>query len=285
MTGVEINNEFDRQRRGSITVFYTNSQRNALFKKAFIQKIDSVYKRLDTQIAYDEIAGLISTNKPFTPILTSPRENAVALNTITDYFHLLAVLCETIDPYPITVSSVETVNNITTVTLTAKSASRTTEAWLLTNFMGYTTKVCYIKQVGNYKYQLYADAALLTPLSPPDPYTGGTVARLIYHYAKPYPSTEKIGYFGQPTMYYPKYEIANSAIKLFPDTIDNIWIDYIKKPSVEIDVANNSFDYLTLYTYTLMQGVIALAVQLFFDEIRLVQLGQAKAIEIATEER
>ena len=147
----------------------------------------------------------------------------------------------------------------------------------------YNGNILCKKQLTDVIYELYTDETLLIPFYNGFPYANdGTVKRVIETYATPYSSEEKIGYLSTPTIYYPKYQLANNLLKTYAggSTITSVEIDYLSTLPLDIDVTDSTNDLLEFYPQELLYSTLDKAAYLFSIETRDIALAQTEGVEI-----
>lgn len=272
MTGSEISRDFDLTINASDTV-YLGARRTQLFKDAMIDTFEFVYKRLRTGDYYDKLRNFISVDNTF--LLTNNSVNIYA--GITDYFHLLGVKYKIIDGLSnYTIDTVTTNNQTGVITITFENKTPLrgyagkAEKLLVTNFMGFTNTEVYVKQISDYRYELYVDIFLKTPLIQTLPYNPvvASVVRVVEEWAKPLRTLTKGNYYGKPNLYFPKYEIADGLIKAHPleYQIPSLTLDYLKMP-VFVD-PTDSFDYETVYPLDFLRLFVDFSAKRYFGQVK-----------------
>lgn len=129
----------------------------------------------------------------------------------------------------------------------------------------------YVQRVSEFKYKLYSDEHLLTPVQVQGIYSTGTVIKEIeYSYGKYYPSDRRISHLGLPTIEEPKYNQSQNFFKVFPSehTCDKVKVDYVKTPPVTILVGDTTQDLELYYSDTLMNRLTDEAVKMFYQQVR-----------------
>ncbi len=255
MTGLEFDKIFDRKMREAYTGFYsTVNVKPALYNEALIMYIQDTYKNLNEQQEYDKLRSLIVTNDSY-PLIASE----LAINTIRQYFHLLAFKATCTDE-AFNGSGVKYTapNTVETPVLTALRTGETV------SILGITY---YVKQEGSgNKYKLYTNANLTTAANFGVVPNGTPMTRSVTYYGRTlYLSDKKIAQWGKPTIYIPKAEIADGKIKVYP-TATNIIIDYVKEPTVKIVPTDNIVDLELTYPYNFLIGVADKAVAMMAME-------------------
>ncbi len=269
-TGADILKYLNQKIGHAYTGYLDIFKANRLIKDATAQAIEDKYRTLSKQKNYDEIRNFIAANWTF--ILAG---DAVYLGSggVTDYLHLLAVKVYFEQPLFLSFTSQNTTPLL--LVFTKRNNLRTGEQVTIAGVTGNTNAngTFFIKRLNDYKYVLYADQNFQTPIVGNGTGTNGTIARVFFNYAKPYVSDAKIGVLNVPTVEDPAYETANGKLILHPTGGKYILMDYIKI-FTDIDTANTTFDYETLYPYKFIQYIINKSVVLFAEQERDTELYQ-----------
>ncbi len=182
---------------------------------------------------------------------TANTGTVVTPSTISDYWHLLAI--KTLFNTPIYNLNVENASNRSPilVTLSKRSIIRTGSIINISGVLGNTAAngTWYARVMNDFSILLYSDSNLQTPSVGNGLYTkGGTVSIVNDTIASAYTSTMKQGVLNLPTPQDPRFEIADNKIKIYPldQPCSSVSLDYIRVPSVVIDVTDAVTD-LTLY--------------------------------------
>ena len=129
----------------------------------------------------------------------------------------------------------------------------------------------YVQRVSEFKYKLYSDEHLLTPVQVQGIYSTGTVVKEIeYSYGKYYPSDRRISHLGLPTIEEPKYNQSENFFKVFPTEhkCDKVTVDYVSLPAINISVTDTVLDLENFYSQTLLYRLTDEAVKMFYQETR-----------------
>lgn len=191
-----------------------------------------------------------------------------------DYWHHFTVKCTFEEPLNYTIESIKTglqstINFIEPINIRPGEdiiISGITGTGAITNLNDQTSPIRYT----DYSITLDIDTTGGVYSS------GGTIVRLQSEYARYNFSDRKISDFGKPTAIYPKFEIADLYMKLYPKdkTCRNILLDYLRKPQYLIDFVdfNNTlllnFDWGTRYPEKLLYYIIDKAALLALEGIR-----------------
>jgi len=258
---------------------YSTANQSAILNESLIKVLEDIYKNGLESYTTDQVRALIKTEA--TPTVAA---NKIDLTTITDFNHFLAIKCimndNTFKPVLSNITLID--STYTNITLSRSSALRSTEQVKLTGSVCDGTY--YVKQLNQTVYQLYTDEALLVPFYNGVPYNNaGTVKRVVGYYATEYSSDEKIGQLTSPTLYFPKYQLADNFIKLYGGvaTVTGAELDYISTLPLEIDVTDSTNDLLEFYPQELLYKAVDKAAYLFGMRTGYVQLMQGEANEIA----
>lgn len=248
---------------------------------------------IDDEFTVSGTIGGTDVNDTFT-VATAPTDTqvtatAATFGTVTnntgsasydkmlpDYLHLLAMKCRMYtnaagdDVYRMYNGTPGTIEFFTPVSL------RNGERILVTELGANMTlplvgTEAYVERVSEFKYKLYSDEHLLTPIQVQGIYSTGTVVKEIeYSYGKYYPSDRRISNLGLPTIEEPKYNQSENFFKVFPEEhkCDKVTVDYVRKPSVTILVGDNTQDLELYYSETLMNRLTDEAVKMFYQETR-----------------
>lgn len=193
---------------------------------------------------------------------------------VFDYWHHFTVKCIFEEPLSYTIESIKTglqtvINFVEPINLRPTEniiISGITGTGAITNLNDQTSPIRYT----DYSITLDIDTTGGVYSS------GGTIVRLQSEYARYNFSDRKISNFGKPTVIYPKFEIADLYMKLYPEdrVCKNILLDYLRKPRYLIDFVdfNNTsllnFDWGTRYPEKLLYYVIDKAALLALEGIR-----------------
>lgn len=247
----------------------------------------------DTFVVADTIGGT-SVNGTFT-VATAPTPTQVTSTTtltlgvvtdntgsvtyskmIDDYLHLLAMKCRMYtnaagdDVYRMYNGTPGIIEFFTPVSLRNGERILVTELGVNMALPPVDTEA-YVERVSEFKYKLYSDEHLLTPIQVQGIYSTGTVVKEIeYSYGKYYPSDRRISNLGLPTIEEPKYNQSENFFKVFPEEhkCDKVTVDYVRKPSVTILVGDDTQDLGLYYSETLLYRLTDEAVKMFYQETR-----------------
>ena len=247
----------------------------------------------DTFVVADTIGGT-SVNGTFT-VAASPTptqvtstttltSGAVTANTgsvsynkmLPDYLHLLAMKCRMYtntageDVYRMYNGTPGTIEFFRPIPLRDGERILVTELGANMDLPLVDTEA-YVQRVSEFKYKLYSDEHLLTPVQVQGIYSTGTVVKEIeYSYGKYYPSDRRISHLGLPTIEEPKYNQSENFFKVFPTEhkCDKVTVDYVSLPDINISVTDTVLDLENFYSQTLLYRLTDEAVKMFYQETR-----------------
>ncbi len=270
------------------SAYYDNLRANDLIAEAMVKAVERKYLDITNEKRTDELFTLIRTNIPYTTT-----SNQVSLTTVAaDYLHLLA-LKATFEYY---IADVKGASNVSPIILTLDRINdlRDGDSIVVTGVLGNTAAngTFYVKKLGDnfltnsFTYSLYSDAKLTTPVAGNGVYTsGGTVKKVLSQWTKKKNSYRKISVFGEPSLSDAFYEIADGVIKILPltETCTRINIDYVKKITVPIDVANTTTDLELSYSKPMLYAFMDETALLIGEQSRDGGQMQNSALEIKQE--
>lgn len=171
------------------------------------------------------------------------------------------------------------------ITVDRRSDLRTGDYLNISGVVGNTNAngSFYIKKAGAYSFDLYYDKALTQAASGNGTFQGiPVINRIVYKVATPIFSSTKIDSFEQPSINNPRFERGDGFLKLHPlDTAcEEITVDYVSIPPVEIDVTNSVIDLEDTYSAEFLYYVIDKAVNLFSQSVKDTELYQTSSIEL-----
>ena len=246
----------------------------------------------DTFVVSDTVGGT-NVNGTFT-VATAPTDTQVTASATTsgtvtnntgsvsydkmlsDYLHLLAMKCRMYtnaagdDVYRMYVGSPGVIEFFRPVSL--RNGERILFSEMASSITApVVSSEAYLKRISEFKYELYSDEHLITPVAIAGTYTSGTsVKEIEYEYGKYYPSDRRISDLGLPTIEKPKYNQSQNFFKIFPSEhkCDKVKVDYVKTPPVTILVDDNTQDLELYYSETLMNRLTDEAVKMFYQQVR-----------------
>jgi len=203
-------------------------------------------------------------------------------NLIADYLHQLTIKAT----FSALLEGI-TITNATPTTpivVTLNTASRLRDKDQVT-LAGNTVAngTWYVKQLNKKKYALYTDILLQTASTGSGVATsGGTVTSIYTNYCTPYFSDRKISSYGRPSLTMPKFEDSAKSIKFYPSdyVCSSIAIDYIKLPSVNIDVADTVIDLSYVYNDEFLYRCADYVAKQFAISVKDTELYQETSTEL-----
>lgn len=236
---------------------YTAPNKFNILWRAAHSKCLNIIALGQSQLQKDDLFSLLATD-----FSVSMVNNKADLNTVlTDYLHILAVRALFEEPLDL---SVTYASNSSPIKYTFNKRSKlrgvksTSEPYpsliKVTGISGNTaanTTAMYVKQLNDYIYAGYTDFTLSNPTSGNGTYVSGGAVTLIHNnWAKPLDSNARISVLSSPKMTEPRYMISDTSLSVFPSDwlCQQVFIDYIKYPTVFVDAADNSVDLLESYT-------------------------------------
>jgi len=194
---------------------------------------------------------------------------------LSDYLHLLAMKCRMYtnaagdDVYRMYAGNPGIIEFFTPVTLRGGERIMFSEMPLNMGVSQYDE--AYLKRVSEFKYKLYSDEHLITPIEINGAYSSGAAVKEIeYSYGKYYPSDRRISHLGLPTIEEPKYNQSDNFFKVFPSEhkCDKVTVDYVSLPAINITVTDTVLDLENFYSQTLLYRLTDEAVKMFYQETR-----------------
>lgn len=195
---------------------------------------------------------------------------------LSDYLHLLAMKCRMYtnaageDVYRMYAGNPGIIEFFTPVTL--RDGERIIFSEVAPSITApVVNSEAYIKRVSEFKYKLYSDEHLITPIAIAGTYSSGTAVKEIeYSYGKYYPSDRRISHLGLPTIEEPKYNQSENFFKVFPSEhkCDKVTVDYVSLPAINITVTDALLDLENFYSQTLLYRLTDEAVKMFYQETR-----------------
>ncbi len=204
--------------------------------------------------------------------------------TVSDYWHLLAIKCLfNTQLYNITVSDATNKSPIV-VTLSNRSIVRSGSQVVISGVTGNTAAngTFYAKVKNDFDIALYSDVNLQIPVVGNGTYvSGGIISIVNYNYASPLTSKMKQGVLNTPTPQDPYFEIANNQIKVYPrdQTCSRVKFDYIRIPSIVIDVNDATVDLVLYYPEKFLYAIVDRAMEIFAMITRDQELFQESNIQ------
>jgi hypothetical protein len=205
---------------------------------------------------------------------TLVRGRGVTINTIKDYFHYLSSDVEYKQKVKIKIDSA---TDLTPLTFVASDISdiRTGERLFITvsqttnNINGFR----YVKKVGKQKFECFVDKNLDTPVMGNIPYQVGDskVERVLKNTSYPVPPDLSGQRIDEPVYIQPRHTFGNGRLEYQPSGAIKAYIDYVKKPPLDIDPTDDIVDLTTYYPYRFLIYLIEQAALLFFRETKDIQ--------------
>mgnify|MGYP003673215107 FL=1 len=263
---------------GATTTFNFGAEHNLIVGDTFV--VSDTVGGTDVNETFVVATAPTPTRVTSTTIFTS---GTVTANTgsvsyskmLSDYLHLLAMKCRMYtnaageDVYRMYVGNPGTIEFFTPVTL--RDGERIIFSEMPLNMGVSQYDEAYLKRVSEFKYKLYSDEHLITPIEINGAYSNGAAVKEIeYSYGKYYPSDRRISHLGLPTIEEPKYNQSQNFFKVFPSehTCDKVKVDYVKTPPVTILVGDTTQDLELYYSDTLMNRLTDEAVKMFYQQVR-----------------
>lgn len=194
---------------------------------------------------------------------------------LSDYLHLLAMKCRMYtnaageDVYRMYAGNPGIIEFFTPVTL--RDGERIIFSEMPLNMGVSQYDEAYLKRVSEFKYKLYSDEHLITPIEINGAYSNGAAVKEIeYSYGKYYPSDRRISHLGLPTIEEPKYNQSENFFKVFPSEhkCDKVTVDYVSKQAIDITVTDTTINLENFYSRALLYRLTDEAVKMFYQETR-----------------
>ncbi len=203
----------------------------------------------------------------------------ITSSTVSDYWHLLAIRC--LFNTPLYGIAVEDATNRTPILITTNKRSiiRSGSQIVISGVAGNTAAngTFYAQVKNDFVIALYSDINLQVPVVGNGLYvSGGTISLVNNNIASPLTSKMKQGVLNIPTPQSPYFEIANTQIKIYPltQTCSSVTLDYIRIPSVVIDVTDAVTDLTLYYPEKFLFGIVNEAADIFSQMTRDPELLQ-----------
>lgn len=192
---------------------------------------------------------------------------------LADYLHMLSVKCRMRPRRNGDRISAMTTGQTTVIEFSIPTAYRSEEAIALTGALGVVgiLPVMYLKKLNRYRYQIFSDQYLTTPLVTSGTYQGqATVKRVSTRAAVYFMPDQDISQLSKPTAMFPGVRMADSYLHILPEDqeCDLISMDYIRVPSVRIDLNDAVTDLSLHYTERFLNRVVDEAIKLFYESVR-----------------
>lgn len=141
----------------------------------------------------------------------------------------------------------------------------------------------YLRWLNNKLLSLYQDVNLQTPIAGNGTHTGiGTINEIITSNVKTWLYDQKNTIYGNADVYNPKIQQGKLRFQIYPLNIvcETMEADYIRKMPIEIDVANDTYDYETRYPYWFLEKIAIEAGRKFAKSARDGSLDTALTEEV-----
>lgn len=281
MVGTEFSKIIDLKIDKAYSSFLISSEKNRLIKEATIKVINSKSADLDSN--KDQLSNFIKTNQVAIPVNNQLSLVSSVSPFIADYMHYMAIKAKFLQPLNLTISSV---TNASPIVITVNSNNLRTGEWI--NISGIAGTFAangdfYIKKIKDTSFALYSDSSLTTAVSGDGVYSGGgSISRIFYEYCTDTTSDTKIDPYADATYRYPQVEVANNYLKIYPLTqrCYEATIDYLAKPSVFIDITDNTIDIEQTYPLQLLYALADESTNLFAQAFKDGELFQTSGFEI-----
>lgn len=192
----------------------------------------------DTTFTYDS-GGSVMTG------YNAGTGQVVTDNMLEDYYHYFYSRARVIDTTTSkTVSGVTTGAVTTTLTVTGHRF-RTGDLLYIPTLTGVTltdTSAYYtITVTGRNTFTINTGSS--------GTYSGSNTATIAYYNeCTPYLSDRKGSNFGQPTKQEPRFSTAELLLKYYPAEVNNVEVDYMRRPPIEIDLDDNNVNIELYYS-------------------------------------
>jgi hypothetical protein len=264
---------------GATTTFNFGAEHNLIVGDTFVvaDTIGGTSVNGTFTVAAAPTPTQVTSTTTLTSGIVTDNTGSVSYNKmLSDYLHLLAMKCRMYtnaageDLYRMYVGNPGIIEFFTPVTL--RDGERIIFNQVASSITSpVVNSEAYIKRVSEFKYKLYSDEHLITPIAIAGTYSSGTTVKEIeYSYGKYYPSDRRISHLGLPTIEEPKYNQSQNFFKVFPSehTCDKVKVDYVKTPPVTILVGDTTQDLELYYSETLMNRLTDEAVKMFYQQVR-----------------
>ena len=285
ITGTDVNNRLDLIIDRAYSPYFSTAKKNEILRIAVLNSIDDRVQKNDNITVQDQLFGIYKTNQVFTPT-----SNSISITygtgTIADYLHLMNLRAKFVVPY--TNNYLLSASNTSPIVVEFNRAINAQNGSLLL-FAGAsgntnTNGQRYVKKITPYRFALYSDASLATPVSGNGTYSGTATASMVWYemnYAKNLKPNRKFSVLNAPTPTDPFYEIGSGEITVYPLTppCSEVTIDYISTPSF-IDVGDSVVDLLGIYSEDFINFIIQMAAKLIGEITRDLALMQTSITEM-----
>lgn len=279
-TGVDFNYKIDVKSDRAFSGYYNDTKKNSIIKEATILHLDSLFATNDRTRIEDDLFALTHTNAAFTPV-----NNTVSLRTgITDYNHYLNGKVDMIEDMDmVIIGATGTLSSPIKIIFDKELNLRTGDQLIISGVLGKTgcNGVRYIEMLNKTQAYLFSDPRLMVAVQDFSPYiNGGTIQRIQSNWLQK--NDQKTARLATPSLYYPKYEIANGVLKILPLDIicQTAYIDYEAIPSAFIDVTNNLINYELQYSIRCLDDIANKVCELMGYDSRDTALAQSSQIQL-----
>lgn len=263
MTGAQFYREWYNAVDAAYSSYY-DAQFNDLAKKALFESINDLLKVPERQAIFDALFSITRLD-----VGVIPSSNFIDLRVgpgLTDYYRLFATRLIVEDATTYTVTAATNTSPIK-LSLNKRSRYRTGDYIKIAGVLGNTNANGnrYLKQLNNFDYQLYTDAALSNPVAGSGTYTsGGTISTLYDTYVQVSNSSRKYATLSSPTASTPEVIFGDGGIKIYPldKPCNQSYLDYIKFPTVFPDKDDVATDLQLSYSQDFLYQIINKLAQL-----------------------
>jgi len=259
------------------TTFTFSVEHNLIAGDTFtVQETGTANDGLTFTVASITTASVVETTVVGVPVTQNMGSVISEDVMLEDYLHLLAMK---IDLYSDSYDELETVYKAYTGTPGVFEFFRPTNIRSGDKIYGTiianppTAGAAYFKQISEFKYEVYSDSSLSTPVlftNLPSPLPNTTLSKVHSNWGKYLQSDRRISKSGQPTVDDPRFNQHKNFFLIHPQsaTTLSVSVDYVRKPEVVIDVTNNDSNLDLFYSETLLNRLTDEAVKMFYQEVR-----------------
>jgi len=263
---------------GATTTFNFGAEHNLIVGDTFVvaDTIGGTSVNGTFTVAAAPTPTQVTSTTTLTSGVVTDNTGSVSYNKmLSDYLHLLAMKCRMYtnaagdDVYRMYAGNPGIIEFFTPVTL--RDGERIIFSEMPLNMGVSQYDEAYLKRVSEFKYKLYSDEHLITPIEINGAYSSGAAVKEIeYSYGKYYPSDRRISHLGLPTIEEPKYNQSENFFKVFPSEhkCDKVTVDYVSLPAINITVTDTVLDLENFYSQTLLYRLTDEAVKMFYQETR-----------------
>ena len=259
------------------TAFTFSAEHNLIADDTFtVQETGTANDGLTFTVASITTASVVETTVVGVPVTQNMGSVISEDVMLEDYLHLLAMK---IDLYSDSYDKLETVYKAYTGTPGVFEFFRPTDIRSGDKIYGTiavnppTAGAGYFKQISEFKYEVYSDSSLSTPVlftNLPSPLPNTTLSKVHSNWGKYLQSDRRISQSGKPTVNEPRFNQHKNFFLIHPQsaTTLSVSVDYIRKPEVVIDVTNDISNLDLFYSETLLNRLTDEAVKMFYQEVR-----------------